>query len=302
MTETVPDPIAQAITALTDAARQRRVIGAGTPSEHTEPNDFAGIACHVLTAVAANIGSVDELLAGRSGSWEADLIRQVVEGTAGTDDRDLLAWRTEPVRLALDVEAVFEDFGLYQLYDDAAEELGRRVDAAADALWEAVATAEERDRLAALQADMPELGGPEWDSDRDRVTAMYEEAAEIIKAVEARAAESFHPSEAALAKARRVAEAVEARWEQDQADYAEAYKETVGRLLAERGLSVGVEVAVNQALDVPEWDELADELEEAARSATPLPMSGTAPDWSDGTPADALRRAGLTYLGLADDQ
>ena len=115
MTETVPDPIAQAITALTDAARRRRVVGAGTPSEHTEPDDFAGIACHVLTAVAANIGSVDELLAGRPGSWEAALIRQVVEGTAGTDDRDLLAWRTEPVRLALDGEAVFEDFGLYQL-------------------------------------------------------------------------------------------------------------------------------------------------------------------------------------------
>lgn len=302
MTETVPDPIAEAITALTDAARRRRVVGAGTPSEHTEPDDFAGIACHVLTAVAANIGSVDELLAGRSGSWEAALIRQVVEGTAGTDDRDLLAWRTEPVRLALDVEAVFEDFGLYQLYEDAAEQLGRRVDAAADALWEAVATAEERDRLAALQADMPELGGPEWDSDRDRVTAMYEEAALIRQAVEERAAESFHPSEAALAKARRVAEAVEARWEQDQADYAESYKETVGRLLAERGLSVGVEVAVNQSLDVPEWDELADELESAARSATPLPMSGTVPDWSGGTPADALRRAGLTYLDRADDQ
>lgn len=277
MTETVPDPIAQAITALTDAARRRRVVGAGTPSEHTEPDDFAGIACHVLTAVAANIGSVDELLAGRPGSWEAALIRQVVEGTAGTDDRDLLAWRTEPVRLALDVEAVFEDFGLYQLYEDAAEELGRRVDAAADALWEAVATAEERDRLAALQADMPQLGGPEWDSDPDRVTAMYEEAGKIIKAVEERAAESAHPLAATLIEARRAADAVEARWEQDQADYAEAYKETVGRLLAERGVSVVVEVSVNQVLDVPEWDELADELENTARSATPLPMTGTAP-------------------------
>lgn len=302
MTETVPDPIAQAITALTDAARQRRVVGAGTSSEHTEPDDFAEIACHVLTAVAANIGSVDELLAGRSGSWEAALIRQVVEGTAGTDDRDLLAWRTEPVRLALDVEAVFEDFGLYQLYEDAADELNRRVDAAADALWEAVATAEERDRLAALQADIPQLGGPEWDSDRDRVTAMYEEAGKIIKAVEERGAEGRHPLAAALAKARSAAEAVEALWEQDQAAYAEAYKETARRLLAERGLSVGVEVAVNQALDVPEWDELADELENTARSVTLLPMSGTAPDWTDGTPADALRRAGLTYLDRADDQ
>lgn len=302
MTETIPDPIAQAIAALSDAARQRRVVGAGTPSEHTEPDDFAGIACHVLTAVAANIGSVDELLAGRPGSWEAALIRQAVEGTAGTDDQDLLAWRTEPVRLALDVEAVFDDLGLYQLYDDAAEELGQRVEAAADALWEAVATTEERNRLATLQADMPQLGGPEWDSDRDRVTALYKEASEIIKAVEERAAQSGHPLAAALAKARRAADAVEALWEQDQAAYTEAYKETARQLLAERGLSVGVEIAVNQALDAPEWDELVDELENAVRAATPLPMTGTAPDWSDGTPADALRRAGLTYLDRADDQ
>jgi len=44
------------------------------------------------------------------------------------------------VRLALDVEAVFDDFGLYQLYEEAAGVVGRRDDAAADALWEAVAT------------------------------------------------------------------------------------------------------------------------------------------------------------------
>lgn len=31
-------------------------------------------------------------------------------------------------------------------------------------------------------------------------------------------------------------------------------------------------------------------------------MTETAPDWSDDTPADALRRAGLTYLDRAGGQ
>lgn len=91
-----PDPVATAIAALTTAARGTRTIGAGTPNEHTEPADFADIACHVLTAVAANLGGVDELLAGRPGSWEADLIRQIVHGTAGYDPAGLKPWRTEP--------------------------------------------------------------------------------------------------------------------------------------------------------------------------------------------------------------
>lgn len=51
-----------------------------TEQEVVEPVDFAEIACHVLTAVAANVGSVEDLLAGRPGSWEADLVRQIVHG------------------------------------------------------------------------------------------------------------------------------------------------------------------------------------------------------------------------------
>ncbi len=35
-----PDPIADAIAALTAAARRERTIGAGTPNEHIEPVDW----------------------------------------------------------------------------------------------------------------------------------------------------------------------------------------------------------------------------------------------------------------------
>lgn len=155
--------------------------------------------------VAANVGGVDALLAGRDGSWEADLVRQAVEGTAGTDDRNLLAPRTEPVRLTLDVEGVFEDCGLYRLYEDAVDELGQRVDEAAAGLWEAVATAEERGQLAVVQAALPQLGGPEWDSGPDGSAARFEEAGAIIRAVEARAAESGHPLACLLLGVRQAA-------------------------------------------------------------------------------------------------
>ena len=119
-----PDPIADAIAALTAAARRERTIGAGTPNEHTEPVDFGEIACHVITAVAANVGGVEALLAGRPGSWEADYVRQIVRSTAGDDDTELMRYRTEPVRIEVDVEAVFYDFGLTDLYDRDVDDRG----------------------------------------------------------------------------------------------------------------------------------------------------------------------------------
>lgn len=100
---TEPDPIGDAIAALTDAARGTRTIGAGTPNEHSEPVDFAEMACHVLTAVAANVGGVERLLSGRPGSWEADCVRRVVQSTVGDSAEDLLRWRTQPVAVVSDV-------------------------------------------------------------------------------------------------------------------------------------------------------------------------------------------------------
>ena len=82
---TQPDAIAQAIVALTAAAKQTRTVGAGTWNEHQEAADFAELAAIVLASVAANVGGTEELLAGRPGSWEADLVRQLVDGTAGGD-------------------------------------------------------------------------------------------------------------------------------------------------------------------------------------------------------------------------
>ena len=143
-----PDPIADAIAALTKAARQRRTIGAGTPNDHSEPVDFGEIACHVITTVAANVGGVDALLAGRPGSWEADHVRRMVISTAGDNERELLRYRSEPLCLVVDVDGEFGDMGIYDLYEEAGEQVDQRVEQATVALIEGVATPAERARLA----------------------------------------------------------------------------------------------------------------------------------------------------------
>jgi hypothetical protein len=61
-----------------------------------EQHDFAGWLASVLSAVAADLGSSDALIAGRPGSWEADLIRQLVKGTIGWAD-DYRADYKEPL-------------------------------------------------------------------------------------------------------------------------------------------------------------------------------------------------------------
>jgi hypothetical protein len=65
----------QALKALTEAAR----------TEH----DFAGWLAGVLARAAAALGSSGALVAGRPGSWEADLLIRLVRGTAGWDDEYL---------------------------------------------------------------------------------------------------------------------------------------------------------------------------------------------------------------------
>ena len=70
------DPVGEAIAALTEAALGTRTIGAGGPHEHRERVDFGEIACHVLTAVAANVGGEADLVAAQkmlaTWDWNSD--------------------------------------------------------------------------------------------------------------------------------------------------------------------------------------------------------------------------------------
>lgn len=173
-----PDPIGDAIAALTAVARRERIIGAGTPSEHTEPVDFGEVACHVITAVAANVGGVEVLLAGRPGSWEADYVRQIVLSTAGDDVTELLRWRTEPVR----------------------------IEAADEALFEAHATAEERSRMDEIRAVTEGVIGTADQELFERSIALMEEAHAIREAITQRAVAAGDPLAATLAAAETAAE------------------------------------------------------------------------------------------------
>lgn len=55
-------------------------------SAATDGRDFAGWLASVLAKAAAQLGSTDALLASRSGSWEAALVRQLLRGTVGEMD------------------------------------------------------------------------------------------------------------------------------------------------------------------------------------------------------------------------
>ena len=108
-----------AVTALTEIGRRAQ------PDEHGHRHgpDAAEVICTVVAAAAANLGGVEVLLAGRPGSWEADRVRGMVASTAGVDDDGLWRFRTEPVRLVLDVEAEFDRFGLTGLFLDDYDEV-----------------------------------------------------------------------------------------------------------------------------------------------------------------------------------
>jgi hypothetical protein len=54
-----------------------------------EEHDFGGWLAEILAITAAQLGSTAALTAGRPGSWEADLVIQLVRGTVGCDDDHL---------------------------------------------------------------------------------------------------------------------------------------------------------------------------------------------------------------------
>ncbi len=61
-----------------------------------DQHDFGGWLAGILASVSADLGSTFALTAGRPGSWEADLVQQLVKGTVGNDD-DYLADYKEPL-------------------------------------------------------------------------------------------------------------------------------------------------------------------------------------------------------------
>ncbi len=71
--------------------------------------DFSDFLASALGAVAGNVGSTERITAGRPGSWESNLLAQLVTGTVGYDDDTLAAYRTEPVVVRLNVAQLVQE-------------------------------------------------------------------------------------------------------------------------------------------------------------------------------------------------
>lgn len=201
--------LAQTTRVLTEAARLTRPVldrdeeasaAAGRPvwieTDRREPIDWAEFVTLALAGTAANIGGIEQVLAGRPGSWEADGVRQLLTSTVGHDQELLLEHRTEPVVVDLYVDEILVDLGAWKLYDEANQELDRRYTAIGipsvtgvpgDAAFEAALAAlppatEEQERLADEIADL----GERLEQQREADWASY--GAALKAAVEAAAA------------------------------------------------------------------------------------------------------------------
>lgn len=132
--------LADAIRALTDAARlprpRLRRTEEGNWVEDTtaapEQNDWAEFVTLALAGAAANLGGIDAILAGRSGSWEAEGVRQLLFSTVGADEAQLWEHRTDPIEITLYVDEIVSDraYEAIRQYDAAEAEINRRYDAA----------------------------------------------------------------------------------------------------------------------------------------------------------------------------
>jgi len=107
--------LAEAVRVLTEAARTT--------------GDFAEFLTHATAGAAANIGSIDALLAARPGSWEAHYVRDMLTATVGDDEQYLIEHRTEPLMVRVHVDDILNELGLWALYDEAHEQITRREDA-----------------------------------------------------------------------------------------------------------------------------------------------------------------------------
>lgn len=103
-----------AIAVLTEATRltnqPMRQNGSGGWEPDPDPRaalpiDWAEFVTLALAGAAANVGSIEKILAGRPGSWEADVVRHALQASV-FDNKDLLQHRTEPVVVDLWVEEV----------------------------------------------------------------------------------------------------------------------------------------------------------------------------------------------------
>lgn len=90
--------------------------------------DWAEFVTQALAGAAANFGGVEAILRGRSGSWEAAGVRELLNSTVGHDESGLYSHRTKDVEITLYISELVQDhaYEAWQAYEDALEDVRRR--------------------------------------------------------------------------------------------------------------------------------------------------------------------------------
>jgi hypothetical protein len=167
--------LGEAVRVLTEAARSTRPVG--VDGQRREQADWAEFVALAVAGAAANVGGVEAVLAGRSGSWEADLVRQLLAGTVGPEEQYLLAHRTEPVTVVLHVDDILLDRGAWDAYDAAVIELDRQAGAAYDRDLDDPEREPLLDQFAELEERVERLREQDWAAYGQALKANVEAAA-----------------------------------------------------------------------------------------------------------------------------
>ena len=266
--------LADAVAVLTEAARHTTTWTDRNGQRQTRPVDWAEFVTLALAGAAANIGSIEQALSGRSRSWEAAGVQELLLSTVGYDEQQLLAHRTKPLIITVAVSELLDELGVWELYEQAYDELIRRGDAIYDAF------------------------------DPNEVCWVEDPCADVHLTRE---------QKAALAKIERLHHAFDQLARDDWAAYGAAFAAKVHQIAGELlpNLPVPVEVDVHAELSCehpvsgePPWGP-AYRVWERARGLTPLPGSGIPlRDYRPGADiAELVRAAGRDPLSrLEGDQ
>ncbi len=245
-----------AIAALTDAAN--RTYEAPDGSLHRY--DFGEVLCNVVTAVAANLGGVDALLAGRPGSWEADHVRNIVLSTAGDDAGALARYRTVPIRVSINGEMDLDEAtgGTWFTTRQARED--RAMEAIDDAYGAALEANAGHQQIVSQQArdslrDLLRQAEPDADAQRAIREAIQAEHQYLL---------SVSPE---LVAAEEAGEAISDAHDNLEKAYGAALLDAVSAEAHRRGYTVPI---INDPAGIGLAD-LAYELMEVARTTVPVP-------------------------------
>ena len=252
----------ETIYSLTSQELAGKAITALTAIARRDGEDFAEFACQILTAVAANVGGIDQLLATRSGSWEAAHVHAIVTATAGDLPEDLARHRTDPIRLWVDAEYELEDAGVLAPFDSELEKLEHIEDDAYCRMFDASCTPEEaavaqeaRAAIAAMAADQSTEG-------RARLLELYQQVGALHSAVQARAEARSAPEAVAHAAAVEAHRNAEERRSIEIESFRASFLEAARADVARRGLTI--EVVVDESY-VYGSEDLAAEVSDVAQ-------------------------------------